>query len=148
MGLAVQRICVWCLAIVAIFTGFGQARAKRCGRCLKVINWEWRCKSQKGAGALFIGKASSHCVILLYCEVILQVLLGIYCKRFSWILSFHYTTVVLRVWGWQSQNCNSKCPNETLNGLFQKNFQTFYFTLENSSSLNLPPSPCLFFFSL
>ena len=54
-------------------------------------------------------------------------------------------TVALRVWGWQSQKCNSKCPNETMNGLFQKNFQTFYFTPENSSSLNLPPSPYLFF---
>ena len=48
MGLVVQRICVWCLVIVAIFTGFGQARAKRCGGCLKVINWGWRCKSQNG----------------------------------------------------------------------------------------------------
>ena len=81
----------------------------------------------------------------MYCEVFVQVLVGIYCKRFYWIPSFHYTTVVLRVWGWQSQKCNSKCPNETLNGLFQKNFQTFYFTPENLSSLNLPPSPSLFF---
>ena len=97
MGLVVQRICVWCLVIVVIITGFGQARAKRCGGCLKVINWEWGCKSQKGMGALFIGKAGSHCVILLYCEVFLQVLLGIYCKRFYWIPSFHYTTVALRV---------------------------------------------------
>ena len=60
-------------------------------------------------------------------------------------ISFHYTTVVLRVWDWQSQKCKSKCPNETLNGLFQKNFQVFYFTLENSLSLNLPPSPFVFF---
>ena len=28
--------------------GFGQAGAKRCGGCLKVIIWGWRCKSQKG----------------------------------------------------------------------------------------------------
>ena len=28
--------------------GFGQAGAKRCGGCLKVINWGWQCKSQKG----------------------------------------------------------------------------------------------------
>ena len=34
-------------------------------------------------GGLFsIGKAGSHCVLLLYCEDFLQVLLGIYCKRF------------------------------------------------------------------
>ena len=46
-------------------------------------------------GALFIGKAGSHCVILLYCEGFLKVLLGIYCKRFYWLPSFHYATVVL-----------------------------------------------------
>ena len=33
----------------------------------------------------------------------------------------------------------------TLNGLFQKNFQVFYFTPENSLSLTLPPSPSVFF---
>ena len=54
----------------------------------------------------------------MYCEVFVQVLVGIYCKRFYWIPSFHYTTVLLRVWGWQSQTCNSKCPNETLNSNF------------------------------
>ena len=48
VGLVIERICVWCLVIVAIFMGFGQAGAKRCGGCLKVINWGWRCKSQKG----------------------------------------------------------------------------------------------------
>ena len=39
-------------------------------------------------GALFIGKAGSHYVKLLYCEAFLQVLLGIYCKRFYWIPLF------------------------------------------------------------
>ena len=34
----------------------------------------------------------------------------------------------------------------TLNGLFQKNFQDFYFTPENSISLTLPPSPSVCFF--
>ena len=34
-------------------------------------------------GALFIGKAGSH-----YCETLLQVLLGIYCKRIYWIPLF------------------------------------------------------------
>ena len=70
-------------------------------------------------GALFIGKTGSH--ILLYCETLLQVLPGvyiyiyiyiyIYCKkkRFYWIPLFHYTTVVLHVWDWQSQKCNSNC---------------------------------------
>ena len=30
------------------FMGFGQAGTKRCGGCLKIISWGWRCKSQKG----------------------------------------------------------------------------------------------------
>ena len=54
---------------------------KKCGGCLKVVNWGWRCKLQK-EGAFFIGKAGSHCVMLLYCEAFLQVFLGIYCIRF------------------------------------------------------------------
>ena len=28
-------------------------------------------------------------------------------------VSFHYTTVVLRVWVWQHQKCDSKSPNDT-----------------------------------
>ena len=48
MGLVVGRNYVWCLVIVAIIMGFGQAGAKRGGGCLKVINSGWRCNSQKG----------------------------------------------------------------------------------------------------
>ena len=48
VGLGVENICVWCPVIVAIFMGFGQAGAKMCGGCLKVINLVWRCKSEKG----------------------------------------------------------------------------------------------------
>ena len=86
VGLVVERICVWCLVIVFTFMGFGQGGAKRCGGCLKVISCGWWCKSQKGA--FLIGKIGSHYVILLYCENLLQVLLGIYCKRFYWIPLF------------------------------------------------------------
>ena len=86
VGLVVERICVWCLVIVAIFMGFGQAEAKRCGGCLKVINWGWRCKSQKGTS--FHREGRYDYVILLYCETLLQVLLGIYCKGFYWIPLF------------------------------------------------------------
>ena len=46
------------LAIVVIFMGFGQAGAKRCGGCLKVINWGWRCKSQKGGSSHREGRFS------------------------------------------------------------------------------------------
>ena len=47
--------------------------------------------------------------------------------------SFHYVTVVLRIWGWQDQKCNSKCPNDikTEWPIPEKNLR-FYFTLENS----------------
>ena len=40
-----------------------------------------------------IGKAGSHYVILLYCETLLQVFLGTYCKNFYWIPLF--TIIVL-----------------------------------------------------
>ena len=33
VGLVVETICVWCLAIVVIFMGFGQAGAKKCMGC-------------------------------------------------------------------------------------------------------------------
>ena len=93
MGLVVGRICFWCLAIVVIFMGFGQAGPKRCGGCLIVINWEWRCKSQKGrggGGSFHIGKAGSHYVILLYCETLLQVLLGTVKDFIGYLFSLYY----------------------------------------------------------
>ena len=96
-------------------------------------------------GGSFIGKTCSHCV-MLYCETLLQVLLGIYCKRFYWIpLS---ATVVLRVWGSQNQKCNSECPNETLNGLFQKNFLGFLLYPWKFIILNPTPLPLCLFFSI
>ena len=63
-----------CLVIVAIFMVFGQAGAKGYGGCLKAINLGSDPSHKKGA--LFIGKADSHYVILLYCETFLQLLLG------------------------------------------------------------------------
>ena len=39
-------------------------------------------------GALFMGKVGSHYLVLVYCETLLQVLLGIYCKRFYRISLF------------------------------------------------------------
>ena len=118
VGLVVGRNYVWCLVIVVIFMGFGQAGAKRCGGCLKVISWGWWCKSQKGA--LLIGKAGSHYVILLYCETLLQVLLGIYCKRFYWIPLF---TILLLFYVFEVGKAKSATQSVlmilTLNGLFQ-----------------------------
>ena len=119
-----------------------------CGGYLKVISWGWRYKSQKGA--LFIGKAGSHHVILLYYETLLQILRVIYCKRFYWIplfttlLLFHMFEI-----GKVKSATQSVLMILTLNGLFHKNLQAFYFTPANSISLTpRPPPPSVCFFSI
>ena len=122
--------------------GFGQAETKRCGGWLKVISWEWWCKPEKGD--LFIGKAGFHYVILLYCETLLQVLLGICCKRFYWIPLF---TILLLFYVFEVGKAKSATQSVlmilTLNGLFQKIFYIFYSTPENSIFLTLTPPPLL-----
>ena len=99
-------------------------------------------------GPLFIRKAGTHCVILLYCETLLQVLLGIYCKRFYMIPLF---TILLLFYVLEVGKAKSATQSVlmvlTLNGLFRKHFKVFYFIPENSISLTLHPFPlCLFFF--
>ena len=105
-------------------------------------------------GALFIGKAGSHCVILLYCETLLQVLLGIYCKRIYRIPSF---TILLLFYVFEIGKAKSATSSVlmilTLNGLLHKNFQTLglYFTPKNAISLTLPhpfPPVCFFHYSV
>ena len=101
-------------------------------------------------GTLFIGNAGSHFVILLYFETLLQVLLGIYCKRFYRISLF---AILLLFYVFEVGKSKSATQSVLmiliLNELFQKNFQFFYFTPENSISLTLPcpPLPPLFVFS-
>ena len=74
-------------------------------------------------GTLYKKKASSHYVILLYCKTLLQVLLGIYCKRFYWIPLF---TILLLFYVFEVGKAKSATQNGlmilTLNGLFQKIF--------------------------
>ena len=98
-------------------------------------------------GALFIEKAGSHYVILLYCQTLLQVLLGIYCKRIYWIPLFTIQPLFYKFEVGKAKSATqSVLMILTLHGLFQKHFQIFYFTPENSISLTFPlPSPCLFF---
>ena len=121
VGLAVEKICVSCLVIVVKYMAFGQAGAKRSGRCLKITSWGWRCKSQKGGGrTLFVGKAGSHCVILLYCETLLQALLGIYCKRFYWKPLFTMLLFYVFQVGKAKSATQSVIMILTLNVLFQK----------------------------
>ena len=121
---------VWWLAIVVIFMRFGQAGAKRCGGCLKVINWGWR-KLQKGT--LFIGKAGFHCVILQYCKTLLQVFLGIY---WNWFYRIPLFTILLLFYVFQVGKAKSATQSVliilTLNGLFQKIFRFFTLPLGNS----------------
>ena len=99
-------------------------------------------------------REGSHYVLLLYCKTLLQVLLGIYCKRFYQIPLF---TILLLFYVFEVGKAKGATQSVlmilTLNGLFQKiqkNFQVFYFTPENSISLTLPPSPsaCFFHYSV
>ena len=61
--------------------GIWTSRSKKVCGMLKSHHLGVDMQVPKG-GALFIGKVGSHYLILLYCETLLQVLLGIYCKRF------------------------------------------------------------------
>ena len=108
-----------------------------CGGCLKVINWGWRCKSQKRSSFHREGRFS------LCNTAILWNFIGSYwvytVKNFT---SFHYTTVVLRVWGCQSQKCNGKCPNDINTELdIPEIFLSFLLYPDNSISLTCPPPP-------
>ena len=77
VGLVAERICVWCLVIITIFTGFGQAEVKRCRGGLK--SHQLGVVMQLTNGGLF---SQGRKIILLYCETLLQILLGIYSKGF------------------------------------------------------------------
>ena len=124
----VERISVWCLVIAAIFMVWGMLKSHHLAVTMQVTK----------EGILFIGRAASHYVILLYCETLLHVLLGICCKRFYWIPLF---TIPLLFCMFEIGKAKSVTESVlmilTLNGLFQKNFQVFYFTTENSPSLTL-----------
>ena len=73
--------------------------------------------------SLFIRKASYHWVIMLYCETLLEVLLGVYCKRFYQIPFF---TILLLFYVFEIGKAKSAAQIAlmilTLNRLFQKNF--------------------------
>ena len=109
--------------------GFGQTGTKKCGGYLKFINQGWRCKSQKGD---YFHKEGRFYVILLSCETLLQVLLSIYGKRFHRIGLF--TTLALFCEfeaGKAKRATQSVLVVLTLNGLLEKFFQVFEFTLGN-----------------
>ena len=66
--------------------------------------------------------------------------------------SFYYTTAVLGLWGWQSQKCNLKCPNDiNTEWAIPEKFPSFLSTFPawKFHILNPPapsPSVCFFFF--
>ena len=116
VGLAVGRNYVWSLVIAVIFMRFGQAGAKRCGGCLKVINWGRQCKSQKGDSFYREGRFSLCNTAVLW-NFIARLIIA---KDFiGYLFSLYYCC--LSVWGWQGQKCNSKCPYD-INNEFQKKF--------------------------
>ena len=73
-------------------------------------------------GTLFIRKTGSHYIILLYCETLLQVLLGIYCKRFYWIPLFTILLFYMFEVGKAKSAAHGVLMILTLNGRFQKSF--------------------------
>ena len=95
--------------------------------------WGMLKSHQLGVAMQVIGKAGSHFVILLYCETLLQVWLGIYCKWFWWI---HLFTILLMFYMFEVGKAKSATQSVImilpLNGLFQRSFRVFYFTPENS----------------
>ena len=73
-------------------------------------------------GALFIRKVGSHYVILLYWETLLQLLMGIYCKRFYWIPLFTLLLFYMFEVGKAKSATHGVLMILTLNGRFQKSF--------------------------
>ena len=96
------------------------SRSKKVWRILR-SHQLWGNYASHKKGTLFIEKAGSHYVILLYCETLLQVLLGIYCKRFYEIPLF---TILLLFYVFEVGKAKSATQSVlmtfTLNGLFQK----------------------------
>ena len=94
-------------------------------------------------GTLFIGNADSHYVILLYCETLLQFLLGIYCKRFYQIPIF---TILLLFYVFEVGKTKSSTHRFlmilTLKSHSRKIFRFFYFNLEISDKTMLHPKLC------
>ena len=90
------ELCMVPYCYMSYFWDLDKAGVEMCRGCFKL---GWRCNLQRGGGTLFIEKAGSHFVILLYCETLLQIVLDICCKK-CYQLPLH-------------QKCNSKCSNNT-----------------------------------
>ena len=121
--LVVGRICIRCLVIAVIFMGFGQAGVKRWGGCLKVINWGWRCKSQREG-------RFSECNTAVLWNFIALSFIGFYWIPLFTILLLFYVFEV----GKAESTTQSVLMILTLNGLFQKNCLLYHWKLQTKQS--------------
>ena len=136
IGLVVGRNYVWCLVIFVIFMEFGQAWAKRCEGCLKVINWGCQSKSQKG------GLSHREDRFLLCNAAALSNftanLTGYILKRF-YLIPLLTTLLLFYVFEFGKAK-NSKCPNNaTTERAILKIFVSFLLTLGNSRQNRASP---------
>ena len=106
----------------------------------------WRCKSQKEGSFHRKGRFWLCNTAVLWNFI--ASLTGYILQKILLDTSFHYTTVALRVWGWQSQKCNSKCPNDNnTEWAIPEKFSSFLLYSWKLHILNpLPPFSPLFAF--
>ena len=109
--------------------GIWTSRRKKMVRILKSHHLGVAMQVTKGE-TLFKGKAGSHYVILLYCETLLQVLVGIYCKRFYLIPLF---TMLLLFYMFEV--CKAKSATQSVLMILLR----FYFTFGNSRQNKASP---------
>ena len=92
---------------------WGMLKSHHLGMAMQVIKRE----------TLFIGKAGSHYVILLYCETLMQVLLRVYCKT-KVFFRIHLFTMLLLFYVFEVGKAKGATQSVlmilTLNGFFQK----------------------------
>ena len=105
VGLVVGRTCVWYLVSSHIYKIWAN-RGK---------NVWWMLKSHQLGVAMEGGSFHREGRFSLCNTAVLWIFNASFTGYILWKVlldtSFHYTTVVLRLWGWQSQKCNSKYPN-------------------------------------
>ena len=102
--------------------GIWSSRSKKVRSILKSHHLRVANASHK-RGALFMGKVGSHYLVLVYCETLLQVLLGIYCKRFYRISLFTMLMLFYLFEVGKAKSATQSVLMITLNGLFQKKFR-------------------------
>ena len=109
----------------------------------KVVRDAWKsltggAKASHKRGDFPIGKTGSYYVMLLHCQTLLQILLGIYWKRF-YLIPLLTTLLLFYVFEFGKAK-NSKCPNNaTTERAILKIFVSFLLTLGNSRQNRASP---------